>query len=115
VGQTELDSSRSATAHQQSNTREWPHRESNPRPPETALCALTTELQCCYGFNSCNSLLSFNTQLPLLDMLSRHIFITTSPKVCHYSAQSLGSFAAQPLDVLQLTTLLTCACKATSN
>jgi hypothetical protein len=34
-----------------------PCRESNPRPPGTALCALTTELQGRYGFNSC---MSFN-------------------------------------------------------
>jgi hypothetical protein len=34
-------------------------------------------------------------------VLSRHVSIMTNPKVCHYSAQSLGSFAAQPLDVLR--------------
>jgi hypothetical protein len=39
-----------------------PHRESNPGPPGTAPCALTTELQGCYEFNSC---MSFNKHLSI--------------------------------------------------
>jgi hypothetical protein len=37
---------------------------------------------------------------PLGDYWAGIFPTTTNPKVCHYSAQSLGSFIAQPLDVL---------------
>ena len=37
---------------------EWPSRESNPGPPGTAPCALTTELQGRYGFNACRTFIT---------------------------------------------------------